>query len=72
MKGVHYANFNLTFGEEELPMLEYFEEFIYPSLMKGYKIGKSKELPYYFLNDVKIINDKNSHFLVGNLIMISH
>lgn len=36
-KIMHYANFNITFGAENEPMLSYFEDIILPAFNSGYK-----------------------------------
>lgn len=44
-KLLYCANFNVTFGDEELPMLEFFEEIIYPAFKSGFIRGKEDVLP---------------------------
>ena len=29
------ANFNVVFGEDEMPMLDYFDKIVYPALTSG-------------------------------------
>jgi hypothetical protein len=62
------ANFNLTFGEKNEPMLNYFESIVYPALknVEGVKIGKS---PYTFENITLTI--KNGIFVFCGLLVKS-
>ena len=64
---MHLANFNITFGEEEAPMLEYFEKIIFPAFTAKYKRGKEGEPRFYF-TDVKIKEIDGRYALVGNYI----
>lgn len=61
------AIFNITFGEDDDPLLEHFEDIIYPAFTSDIII-KANKLQYEF-NDVKLIKNKNTKFvLVGNLV----
>ncbi|GKS13715.1 hypothetical protein YDYSY3_47150 [Paenibacillus chitinolyticus] len=62
------ANFNLTFGEKNEPMLNYFESIVYPALknVEGVKIEKS---PYTFENITLTI--KNGIFVFCGLLVKS-
>lgn len=68
-KIMHYANFNITFGEKEEPMLEHFRDIIFPAFTGEYKRGKEDEYPIFTLSDVKVKkNDEGEFVLVGNYI----
>ena len=34
-KRMHFANFNITFGKDEDPMLTHFEDIIFPAFCSG-------------------------------------
>ena len=67
-KLLYCANFNATFGDKELPMLEYFEEIIYPAFKSGFIRGKEDTLPYYFFDNIVLKTYENDRVvLCGNL-----
>ncbi len=67
-KNMQFANFNITFGENDLPMLEHFEDIIFPAFTSGLIRGKIGEIPFYSFDDVKIKEIDNEYVLVGNFI----
>ncbi|MEN6413417.1 MAG: hypothetical protein ABFC84_11785 [Veillonellales bacterium] len=68
-KIMHLANFNITFGDKEEPMLSHFEDVIFPAFNAGYIRGKKDEIPSFLLNHVKIKKfDAEEYVLVGNYI----
>lgn len=68
-KIMHLANFNITFGEQEEPMLSHFGDIIFPAFIAGYKRGKKGEFPNYVFSDVEIKEFKAGEYvLVGNYI----
>lgn len=67
-KNMQFANFNITFGENDLPMLEHFEDIIFPAFTSGLVRGKDGEIPYYSFDDVKIREFDDEYVLVGNFI----
>lgn len=67
-KNMQFANFNITFGEQEEPMLTYFDEIIYPSFIGGYKRCKKNQFPIFSFADVTIKEIKGEYVLVGNYI----
>lgn len=67
-KIVHFANFNITFGKHNEPMLMHFEDIIYPALLSGHKRGKPNELPQFYFSDVMIKQIGERLCLVGNYI----
>jgi len=67
-KIMQFANFNITFGNENQPMLDHFEDVIYPAFTGGYIRGKKDEVPRYSFSDVKIKELNGEYVLVGNYI----
>lgn len=67
-KAMHYANFNITYGENEDPMLTHFEDIIFPAFSSGYRRGKSDELPSFYFDEVRIKKINDEYVLVGNYI----
>lgn len=67
-KNMQFANFNITYGENDLPMLEHFEDIIFPAFTSGIIRGKKGEIPYYSFDDVKIREIDDEYVLVGNYI----
>ena len=68
-KIMHLANFNITFGEKEEPMLMHFEKIIYPAFKSGIKRGKEEEYPIFSISDAELKKCKNDEYvLVGNYI----
>lgn len=65
-KVMHFANFNITFGDTEEPMLSYFESMIFPAFTGGYQRGKAGG-SIYSLQDVKVLSDKD-----GDLVCVGH
>lgn len=60
------ANFNLTFGKEEAPMLDYFEDFIYPAFLEG--IEREKDEASYYLDNIKLVETELGIALTGLLV----
>lgn len=67
-KIMHFANFNITYGPDEDPMLCHFENIIYPAFRSEYKRGKADEHSRFYLTDVKIKIIEDDFVLVGNYI----
>ena len=65
---MQFANFNITFGENDSPMLEHFEDIIFPAFISGLTRRKKEEIPYYSFDDVKIREIDDQYVLVGNYI----
>lgn len=66
---MHLANFNITFGEKEEPMLSHFKDIIFPAFTSGIKRGKTDEYPNFLFSDVQIKQIENGEYiLVGNCI----
>ena len=49
-KIMHYANFNITYGPTEDPMLTHFEDIIWPAFLSDFKRGKKNEHPLFYLS----------------------
>lgn len=65
---MHFANFNVTFGSNEEPMLTHFEDIIFPAFCSGFKRGKKDEIPLFYMADVQIKKINDELVLVGNYI----
>jgi len=48
-KSMQFANFNITFGQNDEPMLSHFEDVLFPAFTSGYIRGKKDEYPRFFL-----------------------
>ena len=70
-KNLQVANFNVVFGDKEEPMLNYFDDIVYPALISG--IVKKTKDGKYLIKDVEIIKDKkNNYILKGIFIKQTH
>lgn len=67
-KYLYLANFNCTFGDKKLPMLENFEEIIYPAFTSGVKRKPSNKNEYFF-NKVKLIECSDGEFALSGMIV---
>lgn len=67
-KNMQFANFNITFGENNSPMLEYFESIVFPAFTGNYIRGKRDELPRYFFENVQIKEVDDEYVMVGNYV----
>ncbi|MEG0835498.1 MAG: hypothetical protein RR313_08000 [Anaerovoracaceae bacterium] len=67
-KIMHYANFNITYGAEEQPMLEHFEDIVFPAFLSGFRRGKSDEYPAFYFDGIDIKELDGQYVLVGNYI----
>lgn len=67
-KNMYFANFNITFGSEEKPMLEHFEDIIYPAFCSNYKRGIEEKTPVFYFDDIRIKEYNNELVMVGNYI----
>lgn len=68
IKTVYYANFNITFGKENEPMLNHFIDIIYPAFQAGFIRGNKEEKPNFYFTNVKLTEIDNDIVLVGNYI----
>jgi hypothetical protein len=67
-KTMSFANFNITFGQDEEPMLSHFEDVIFPAFCGNYKHGKQDEFPQFSCESIEIKEIDNEFVLVGNYI----
>lgn len=67
-KIMHFANFNITYGENDDPMLTHFADIIIPAFTGGYKRGKENSYPVYTIKDVQIKMFQDEYIMVGNYI----
>lgn len=67
-KIMHYANFNITYGPTEDPMLTHFEDIIWPAFLSDFKRGKKNEHPLFYLSDIALKEISGDMVLVGNYI----
>lgn len=62
------ANFNVVFGEDEKPMLDYFDNILYPALTSGV-IRSGTDEDDYFLYDVEVISNKREDAaIIGRIV----
>lgn len=64
---IEFANFNCTFGEECLPLLNHFSDILYPALTQGY-IFKRDDKTQWRLQNVRIDVMNGTYVLVGNFV----
>ena len=69
-KRIYLANFNITFGENDAPMLTQFENIILPAFTsKEHVKGRYDKDSFFFFEDVRMKEyDKFGYALVGNII----
>lgn len=67
-KIMHFANFNITFGTTEEPMLAHFQDIIFPAFCANFKRGKVDEPPIFYMANVELKNLNDELVLVGNYI----
>lgn len=65
-KSMQFANFNITFGENDAPMLKHFSDIIFPAFSGDYIRGKRDSVPRYFFAGVEIKEVDNEYVMVGN------
>lgn len=66
-KQAQVANFNIVIGEDEKPMLDYFDTYIFPALISG--ITRKEEGAEYLLKGVDLMVDKREEYvIVGKLV----
>lgn len=70
VKKLSIANFNITYGPENEPMLTYFQDILYPAFCNEQKVRTSKNVSYFSDVQLKLINSE--YVLTGNLIRETH
>lgn len=74
-KKVYFANFNVTFGQNNEPLLDYFESIVYPALTSGLvrEYGGSsftgQEPDKYFFENVKLIQTEDGRYALTGLFI---
>lgn len=68
-KKMNFANFNVTYGEEELPMLTYFSDIIFPAFCS--KLHREVNNSYYYFDYVEVKEINSEYVMVGNLIKVT-
>ena len=66
-KEAQVANFNVVFGENEEPMLNYFDTIIYPAFMSELK-RKEKDAEYFFHGVQLLESGICGYVLVGKIV----
>lgn len=66
-KQAQIANFNVVIGDDEKPMLDYFDTYIFPALTSD--ITRKETDTEYLLKEVEIATDKRNEYVVGGKIV---
>lgn len=69
---INIANFNLTYGDNDEPMLSHFDDILYPALKSNIKkesFNRTGTTTSYFLMDIKIENNKSNNYILTGLIV---
>lgn len=67
-KVMQFANFNITFGQGNAPMLEYFEDIIFPAFTGTYIRGKEEDVTKYSFDGVTIKQIDGEYVMTGNFV----
>ena len=68
-KIMHYANFNVTFGSKDEPMLTHFSDIVFPAFLnKEFRRVNSGAKTSFYVSDVEIKEINNEYVLAGNYI----
>lgn len=67
-KKMYFANFNITFGKENEPMLVHFEDVIYPAFTRGYSRKLKDDNTIYTFKNVCIKKIDGDYVLVGDYV----
>lgn len=70
VKILSIANFNITYGQDNDPMLTHFHDILYPAFCNEQKVRTSKNVSYFSDVELKLINSE--YVLTGNLIRETH
>lgn len=65
---MYLANFNVTFGAKDDPLLEWLDEFVIPALTQGFKRKLSDRTKVMF-EDVKIVDIGNEEYVLQGVII---
>lgn len=67
-KIMQYANFNITFGQEEKPLLEYFDQIVLPAFQGEYIRENDNNGTSFVFQNVALKEIKDEIVLVGNYV----
>lgn len=68
-KIIQYANFNITFGDDSMPMLEFFDEILMPAFTSvGLKRGKDTDRSRFGFDEVIVKEIDGLFVLCGNIV----
>ena len=70
VKKLSIANFNITYGQDNEPMLTHFHDILYPAFCNEQIVRTSKNVSYFSDVELKLINSE--YVLTGNLIRETH
>lgn len=70
VKKLSIANFNITYGQDDEPMLTHFHDILYPAFCSEQKVRTSTNVSYFSDVELKLINSE--YVLTGNLIRETH
>ena len=70
VKKLSIANFNITYGPENEPMLTHFQDILYPAFCNEQKVHTSNNVSYFSDVELKLIDSE--YVLTGNLIRETH
>lgn len=62
------ANFNCTYGDDNLPMLDYFDEILYPAFTSNLKRTMDDNDEYFF-DQVRLIKYREDEFVIAGLFI---
>ena len=67
-KTIQFANFNVTFGNEEQAMLTHFKDIIYPAFTAGLVRGSKEDRTRYSFIDIQVKKINEEYVLTGNFV----
>lgn len=67
-KVMQFVNFNITFGQGNAPMLEFFEDIIFPAFTGAYIRGKEENVTKYSFDGVAIKQIDGEYVMTGNFV----
>ena len=67
-KIMHFANFNITYGPNEAPMLEHLSDIIFPAFVSDFRRGKTDEYPVFYFEGIDIKSIDGEYVMTGNYI----
>lgn len=67
-KVMQFANFNITFGQANSPMLEHFEDVIFPAFTESYVRRSTDDIAKYSFDAVALKQIDGEYILAGNFV----